>query len=291
MYRTGDLARWTPDGELVFCGRADDQVKIRGFRIEPGEIEAVLAAHPGVAQAAVVVREDAPGGPAAGRLRGPGRARRADASGLAAAVREHAAAAAAGVHGAVGGGGAGRAAADAEREAGPGGAAGAGLRRGRGRAGARRRWRRRSCAALFAEVLGVERVGLDDDFFALGGHSLLAVRLVQRLRERGMTVAVRALFEAPTPAGLAAVAGPGEVVVPPNLIPAGAAQITPDMLPLVELTREQIGQITAAGRGRRGERRRYLPAGAAAGRACFFHHLMTGADGGGCLRAAGGAGL
>ena len=192
MYRTGDLARWRPDGQLEFAGRADDQVKIRGFRIEPGEVEAVLAACPGVAQAAVIAREDTPGDkrlvgyvvPAARRRRRPAR-RRPAGDALAAAVREHAAARLPDYMVPVGGRGAGRAAADRQREAGPGGAARPGLRRrprpGRGPATVAEEI---ICAA-FAEVLGLDRVGRRGRLLRPGRALAAGGALAERLRERG----------------------------------------------------------------------------------------------------------
>ena len=207
MYRTGDLARWTPGGQLVFAGRADDQVKIRGFRVEPGEVEAVLAACPGVAQAVVTVREDTPGdqrlaGYVDPRRRWPGRRRRAV---LAAAAREYAAArlpeymvpaavvvldAAAADRRTGSWTGAALPAPDhAAAAGGPGPGHGA---------------RRRSCAACSPRCWAWSGSGREDNFFALGGHSLLAVRLVSRIRVvLGAELPVRAVFEAPTPAGLA----------------------------------------------------------------------------------------
>ena len=210
MYRTGDVARWTPGGRLVYLGRADEQVKIRGFRIEPGEVEAALAAHPRIAQAAVIAREDTAGEkrligyivPAA--QRGSRCHRGRCAAGCGARVRRLPAA---GVHGARRGGDPGRAAADPQREAGPQGAARPRLRRRRGRAGPGDAREELLCQA-FAEVLGMSAVGAEDDFFDLGGHSLLGMQLISRVRAvLGVEIDIRMLFEAPTPAALAGLLG------------------------------------------------------------------------------------
>jgi acyl carrier protein len=201
MYRTGDLARWTAGGELEFLGRADSQVKIRGFRIEPGEVEAVLAACPGVAQAAVTVRQD---GPAGKQLAAYITGHSGDGSpqDLAAAARQHAAASLPGYM---------VPATVTVLDAMPLNANGKVDRRAlpapdraaaTGRAPATER--ERALCELFAEILGLDQVGPDDSFFELGGHSLLGTRLVTRIRTLfGVDLAIRTLFEAPTPAELA----------------------------------------------------------------------------------------
>ncbi|MFD0904194.1 amino acid adenylation domain-containing protein [Actinomadura sediminis] len=219
MYRTGDLARRRRDGSIEYLGRTDDQVKIRGFRIEPAEAQAVLAARPGVEQAAVVVREDRPGEP---RLVGyyvgdadPGDLRAA----LAAALPDHMAPSALvpldalprTVNGKL------------DRAALPAPEADVSGR-------APRDAREAALCAIFAGLLGLDRVGIDDDFFALGGHSLLAARVAAKARaELGRSLSIADVFEAPTVAALAprlaAAEGPRvRDVTRPEVVPASAAQ-------------------------------------------------------------------
>jgi amino acid adenylation domain-containing protein len=202
LYRTGDRARLRPDGEIDFLGRVDEQVKVAGFRVEPGEVEAVLAEHPGVAEAAVVAREfdgagtrlvayavlRAGGGADAGTLRRWMRERLPGWSVPSAVVLLDAMPL--NPHG------------KTDRRALPAPAALDPLPAGFAEPA---EGTEREVARAWREVLGMPRIGADDDFWELGGHSLLGMQVLSRIRQRtGVELPVRALFEAPTVAALAA---------------------------------------------------------------------------------------
>ncbi|WP_032632543.1 phosphopantetheine-binding protein, partial [Pseudomonas syringae] len=102
-------------------------------------------------------------------------------------------------------------------------------------------------AAIWQDLLGVARIGRHDNFFELGGHSLLAVSLIGRMRQLGLSTDIRVLFSQPTLAALAAaVGGSTDIVVPANLITEDCQRITPDLLPLADLTQAQIDQVVAS---------------------------------------------
>jgi acyl carrier protein len=201
MYRTGDLARRRPDGMLEFVGRTDHQVKVRGFRVEPEEIESTLVAHHSVGRAAVVVRQDTPGDP---RLVAyVVAARGVDTVGLGPVLRgflagrlpEYLVPATVEVLAELPLTGTGK----LDRAMLPAPTYSAGTGRPPTTS------RETALCVIFGEVLGVPAVTLDDDFFALGGHSLLAMRLVSRVRAAlNVEIPLRAVFETPTVAGMAA---------------------------------------------------------------------------------------
>jgi hypothetical protein len=197
MYRTGDLVRWRAGGALEFLGRADRQIKIRGFRIEPGEIEAALQALPGVAQAAVVGREDSPGRKQLVAYVKGVDGSNCDSKDLRRALSERlpeymipSAWVTVDEMALTPNGKLDRKALRApelpfERYRAP-----------------RTPDEQRLCC-LFAQVLGLDKVGLDDDFFDIGGHSLLATVLVSRIRGLlGLELLVRDIFLSRTVARL-----------------------------------------------------------------------------------------
>jgi amino acid adenylation domain-containing protein len=191
LYRTGDRVRRLPDGALEFLGRLDDQVKVRGFRVEPAEVEAALLAHPAVRDAAVVVRDGpageprlvgyaaTPAGTEGAELRDYLRARLPDYMVPAAVVVLDALPLTS--NGKVDRRALPEPPEDRPRHVPP------------------RTATERAVAAVWEEVLGVERIGVGDDFFALGGHSLAAARAAARVRERlGRDLPLAELFRGGT---------------------------------------------------------------------------------------------
>jgi amino acid adenylation domain-containing protein/thioester reductase-like protein len=215
MYRTGDLARWRDGGTLEFLGRADHQVKIRGFRIELGEIETALTEHPDVAQAVVIARDEmqeerrlvAYVVPAAFDGPGPADLRRH----LARSLPDHMLPAAFVMLDRLPLTPSGKL--DRKALPAPDVASQATVWR------APRTPHEEILCALFAETLGVSRVGIDDNFFELGGHSLLAIRLGGRIRERMQPeFPITGVYTAPVVRDLAALLDGGRgSIEPPDL--------------------------------------------------------------------------
>ena len=231
MYRTGDLARWRTDGVLEFIGRADAQVKIRGFRIEPGEIETVLASCAEVAQAAVIVREDRPGDKRlVGYVVPVDAAAGVDVDVLRKALAEQLPdymvpsafvvleALPLTPNGKL------------DRRALPApDFAALSTRR------APRDERERVLCELFAGVLGLPEVGIEDSFFDLGGDSIVSIQLVARARAAGLVITPRDVFERKTVRALAVVAGDADTQAVPVAGEAiGRMPLTPVMCQLLE---------------------------------------------------------
>src|SRR6185437_6163539 len=195
LYKSGDLGRWREDGTLEYLGRNDDQVKIRGYRIELGEVEAHLARHEQVREAAVIAREDVPGEKRLVAYLVP----RGEGSGGTEELRAH-------LKGALpeymvpsafvvleklpltpSG--------KLDRRSLPAPDPGAYVRHEyeppRGQV-------EEVLAGIWQQLLRVERVGRNDNFFELGGHSLLIVQMLERMRRVGLSAQVRRVFESPT---------------------------------------------------------------------------------------------
>ncbi|WP_133961398.1 non-ribosomal peptide synthetase [Burkholderia pseudomallei] len=304
LYKTGDLARWRTDGSLEYLGRNDFQVKIRGFRIELGEIEAQLAKVTGVREVVVLARDSAAAvhdsatehatpNALSPSLETSTATAAATATATATATEKRLVAYYTGDADVA----ALRAQAaqhlpsymvpsayvrlDAwpltpngklDRRALPAPADDA---YARAEYEAPQGAKEEALAAIWRELLHVERVSRHDNFFELGGHSLLAIGVIERMRREGLHTDVRSIFNAQTLSDLAARAQTDDrsIQAPPNLIPARATRITPGMLPLVALTQTQIDMLAAQVEGGAANIQDIYPL-APLQEGMVFHHLL-----------------
>jgi arthrofactin-type cyclic lipopeptide synthetase C len=275
LYKTGDLGRWLPNGAIEYLGRNDFQVKVRGFRIELGEIEARLMEHPAIKEATVIAREDVSGEkrlvaylvtaesseppPTAATLR----------SHLAAALPEHMLPSAfllleslpLSPNGKL------------DRHALPAPREGDHLRRPyadpQGQV-------ERRLARIWADVLHVRRVGRWDHFYELGGDSLLAVQVAERLGKANLRCEVRSALEHPVLADLASAIANEQhdtSLIPSASIPVNCARVTPEMVPLAQLTDAEIATVVQTVPGGSANLQDIYPlAPLQAG--ILFHHLL-----------------
>ncbi|WP_446332986.1 amino acid adenylation domain-containing protein [Burkholderia pseudomallei] len=304
LYKTGDLARWRTDGSLEYLGRNDFQVKIRGFRIELGEIEAQLAKVAGVREVVVLARDSAAEvRDSATEHATPNALSPSPETSTATAAATATATATATEKRLVAyyTGDADVAALRAQaaqhlpsymvpsayvrldawpltpngkldRRALPAPADDA---YARAEYEAPQGAKEEALAAIWRELLHVERVSRHDNFFELGGHSLLAIGVIERMRREGLHTDVRSIFNAQTLSDLAARAQTDDrsIQAPPNLIPARATRITPGMLPLVALTQTQIDMLAAQVEGGAANIQDIYPL-APLQEGMVFHHLL-----------------
>ncbi|HEY4575638.1 MAG TPA: non-ribosomal peptide synthetase, partial [Thermoanaerobaculia bacterium] len=248
MYRTGDRVRLRPDGELEYLGRLDHQVKVRGYRIELGEVESTLTAQPGVESAVVLAREDVPGErrlvayvvaagsePAVAELRRGLQQTLPEAFIPAAFVFLDAFPLT--PHGKV------------DRRALP--APDSSRQEGGMEFVAPRDPVEETLAAVWAEVLRRDAVGIHDNFFELGGDSIRTIQVVSRSRQRGIVITARLVFQHQTIAELAAVAQVEERRAEPEIVPetvpvpSDAGGFTPSDFPVSGLDQEELDELLA----------------------------------------------
>ncbi|CAJ5230195.1 syringomycin synthetase [Burkholderia pseudomallei] len=272
LYKTGDLARWRTDGSLEYLGRNDFQVKIRGFRIELGEIEAQLAKVAGVRETVVLARDS--GSPAGEKRLVAYYTGNADVAALREQATRHLPAymvPSAYVR------------LDAwpltpngklDRRALPAPADDA---YARAEYEAPQGAKEEALAAIWKDLLPVERISRHDNFFELGGHSLLVIGLSEKLRAAGLHADVRVVYRASTLADLAAHLGTDnqDIRIPLNLIADGDEHITPAQLTLVALSQESIDALVAKVEGGAANVQDIYPL-APLQEGILFHHLMSG---------------